>query len=218
VQQSGGQHTTRQLLWAVIIGSLIATFLIIVICGYLFEWKWTGLVKDASFDKRTLWDWMRLLIIPAAIAGGTIWFNQSQRARDEQRARHDEIVKALQEDKKESVAYFALQAREEGLPEDKERRAQLLVALYLAMLFQHSDRSRALLVSALRDSYHTKHRNEVVETLQRLIEDFESYKKELDEEQKELPEKVFHIDISEYVSKLKVLKRALLAQKDSDST
>jgi hypothetical protein len=44
-------------------------FSIIVIRGYLFEWKCTGL------PKRTLWDWLQLLIILAVLAGGGLWFN-----------------------------------------------------------------------------------------------------------------------------------------------
>jgi hypothetical protein len=54
-----------RLLWAGIIIATLA-FLIIVICGYLFGWKWSGL------PKRTLWDWIKLLIVPAVIAGGTL--------------------------------------------------------------------------------------------------------------------------------------------------
>jgi len=51
-----------------------------VICGYVIGWTWTGLP-----NKRTLWDWLQLLLVPAAIAvGGTVggaWFAQ-QRARE----------------------------------------------------------------------------------------------------------------------------------------
>jgi hypothetical protein len=67
--------TRRQLLWA---GVAVLAFLIIVLCVYLFGWK-TGLAK------RTLWDWLQLLLVPAALAvGGTVggaWFAQ-QRARE----------------------------------------------------------------------------------------------------------------------------------------
>jgi hypothetical protein len=50
--------------------------------GYSFGWKWTGFVKDASFHKRTLWDWLQLLIIPAVLAGGGLWFNRQQREQE----------------------------------------------------------------------------------------------------------------------------------------
>jgi hypothetical protein len=45
----------------------------------------------------TLWDWIKLLIVPAVIAGGGIWFNRQQREREleiarEQREREVEIA------------------------------------------------------------------------------------------------------------------------------
>jgi hypothetical protein len=83
-QQSRWRPTRRQLLWA---GGIVAlAFFIIVVCGYHFGWKWTGLVKDAHYHKRTLWDWLQLLIIPAVLAGGGIWFNRQQRAQELQTA------------------------------------------------------------------------------------------------------------------------------------
>jgi hypothetical protein len=57
--------------------------LVSILGGYLDGWEWTGLVKEASFPKRTLWDWLKLLIIPASIAGGTLWFNWQQQAFEE---------------------------------------------------------------------------------------------------------------------------------------
>jgi Pentapeptide repeats (8 copies) len=86
-QQSRWQPIRRQLLWAGGIAAL--AFLIIVICGYLFGWKWTGL------PKRTLWDWLQLLIIPAVLAGGVAWFNQQQQRqqdkRDQDQREHDAL-------------------------------------------------------------------------------------------------------------------------------
>jgi hypothetical protein len=77
-QQSRWRPTRRQLLWAA--GGIAALmFLTIVVCGYILEWKWTGL------PKRTFWDWLDLLIVPAAIAAvGTVggaWFAR-QRAQE----------------------------------------------------------------------------------------------------------------------------------------
>jgi hypothetical protein len=70
--------TRTQLLWAGGIAAL--AFSIIVICGYLFGWKWTGL------PKQTLWDWLKLLIIPAVLAGVGLWFNRQQREQELQTA------------------------------------------------------------------------------------------------------------------------------------
>jgi hypothetical protein len=61
-QQSRWRPTSRQVLWAVV---PLALVFIIVICGFLFGWEWTG------FTGRTLWDWLKLLLavaIPAVLA------------------------------------------------------------------------------------------------------------------------------------------------------
>jgi uncharacterized protein YjbI with pentapeptide repeats len=60
--QSRWRLTRWQLLWGVAAWALV---FIIVICGYLFGWKWTG------FSDRTLWDWLKLLLavaVPAVLA------------------------------------------------------------------------------------------------------------------------------------------------------
>jgi hypothetical protein len=71
--------TPRQGLWAIrgaiVLGALIAT-------GYAY-----GI---------TLWEWAKLLIVPAAIAGAGLWFNQQQREREvqiaDQRANTDREI------------------------------------------------------------------------------------------------------------------------------
>jgi len=35
----------------------------------------------------TLWDWLKLLIVPVVIAGGGLWFNRQQREREIEIAR-----------------------------------------------------------------------------------------------------------------------------------
>ena len=37
----------------------------------------------------TLWDWIKLLIVPAVIAGGGLWFNRQQRERELETARQE---------------------------------------------------------------------------------------------------------------------------------
>jgi hypothetical protein len=51
---------------------------------------WTlGLAAVLAVDRydKTLWDWMKLLIVPAVIAGGGLWFNRQQRERELEIAR-----------------------------------------------------------------------------------------------------------------------------------
>lgn len=53
------------------------------------------LVLIASAVDKTLWNWLHLLIIPAVIAGGGIWFNRQQRERElkiaDQRTKDDAL-------------------------------------------------------------------------------------------------------------------------------
>jgi hypothetical protein len=57
--------TGRQLQWA---GAAVAILTIAILIGYPFGIK--------------LWDWIELLIVPAVIAGGGLWFNRQQRERE----------------------------------------------------------------------------------------------------------------------------------------
>jgi uncharacterized protein YjbI with pentapeptide repeats len=73
-EDSRWRPSRRQLLWAGGIAAL--AFLIVVICSYVFGWKWTG------FPKQTLWDWLGLLIVPAVLAVGGYLLTERQRAVD----------------------------------------------------------------------------------------------------------------------------------------
>ena len=46
-----GRHTALGL-------TVAAAFAVIVVCGYLVPWAWTG------FTGNTLWDWLHLLLLP----------------------------------------------------------------------------------------------------------------------------------------------------------
>jgi hypothetical protein len=201
-QSSRWRSTRRQVLRSV--GIIVAIALLISIFGgYYFGWEWTGLVKDANFPMRTLWDWMKLLIIPVAIAGGTIWFNQREQDRQQKQTRHSAMVEALQGEGKGSVAHVAVQVREDGLPDNKQRRVQLLAALSLAMLFQHADRTRALVFSVLMDAYAKGYGKEVLDALSRINDDFMRYKNHVQ------PVPAFKADIDKHIEKLRALEKAL---------
>ncbi len=101
-QQPRWKTIGRWVLWAVLWTGGIAlalAFVYILYGGYRYGWKWAGMVKDPDFRERTLWDWLQLLIIPAVIAGGGIWFNQQQRGREleieAQRAQDDTLQSYL---------------------------------------------------------------------------------------------------------------------------
>lgn len=44
----------------------------------------------------TRWDWLELLVVPAVVAGGGIWFNRQQRERELEIAQRRAQDKALQ--------------------------------------------------------------------------------------------------------------------------
>jgi hypothetical protein len=71
--------TTQQDLWAIRIGIVLG---LLVTIGYSY-----GV---------TLWDWIKLLIIPAAIAAAGVWFNQQQREREQDIAQQHTQDEALQ--------------------------------------------------------------------------------------------------------------------------
>jgi hypothetical protein len=59
--------TPRQVLWAIRIAIVLG---VLIAIGHSY-----GI---------TLWDWIKLLIVPAVIAGGGLWFNAQQRERERQ--------------------------------------------------------------------------------------------------------------------------------------
>jgi hypothetical protein len=93
-QQSRWRPTRRQVLWTV--GIIVALVVATIVLGYVREWEWTGLVKDKAYTKRTLWDWLQLLIIPAVLAGVGLWFNRQQREQELQTADRRAQDEALQ--------------------------------------------------------------------------------------------------------------------------
>jgi Pentapeptide repeats (8 copies) len=70
--------TPRQGLWAIRIGIIL------------------GLLVAIGYYGVTLWDWIKLLIVPAAIAGAGLWFTQQQRVRElqiaDERAQTDQQI------------------------------------------------------------------------------------------------------------------------------
>jgi hypothetical protein len=101
--------TRRKLFWVGVIAALV--FLIIIICGYLFGWKWTGL------PNQTLWAWLQLLIIPAVLAGVGLWFNRQQREREleiAERRAQDEALQAYLDKMTELLVVHKLGKPEEG--------------------------------------------------------------------------------------------------------
>jgi len=81
----------KYLLYSILIivgGSLL---FVLIRLGYLAEWTGFGEYTSTNPDilrSKTLWDWMELLIIPAVLAGGAFFLNNSVR-RNEQKIMDD---------------------------------------------------------------------------------------------------------------------------------
>jgi hypothetical protein len=71
---------------------------ILIRIGYGYQWTGFGQAKvnEEIEPAKSLGDWLELLIIPAVIAGGGIWLNRRQQARDQQNAEQRAQDDALQ--------------------------------------------------------------------------------------------------------------------------
>src|SRR5215217_7923250 len=81
-QQSRWRRIGRQVLWAA--GVIVAVSAVVFIVNRFFV-------------HHPLWDWLKLLIVPAVLAGGAIWFNAQQREREQETANNraqDETLQA----------------------------------------------------------------------------------------------------------------------------
>jgi uncharacterized protein YjbI with pentapeptide repeats len=72
----------RQVVWLLRSAAVLALLTVFILIGYRY-----GI---------TLWDWIKLLIVPAVIAGGGLWFNAQQREREQHVEKEREQAEALQ--------------------------------------------------------------------------------------------------------------------------
>jgi hypothetical protein len=81
-QQPRGRATRQQLVWSIRIAAVLTVAVLIVLIGYRY-----GI---------TLWDWIKLLVVPAVIAAGGLWFNRQQQERELRTAERRAQDEALQ--------------------------------------------------------------------------------------------------------------------------
>jgi uncharacterized protein YjbI with pentapeptide repeats len=107
--------------WLVLAGVLVVVLVTVIILGYSRDWSWTGL-PEQKYAKRneeyvvarkTLWDWLQLLLVPLALAVGLFVLNEYQSSRDQAR--------------------LAAEARRE-LDRDRENQQQQLMGDYLSSM------------------------------------------------------------------------------------
>jgi Pentapeptide repeats (8 copies) len=113
-QQSGG-------LWAAGIFWVALGFLLNVLGGYVHEWEWAGLVVDTNYPRKTFWDWLDLLIVPAVLALGGYLFTRSESRRTQETANKERTLdRELADERRQDDA---LQAYLDGMSQlltDKE--------------------------------------------------------------------------------------------------
>ena len=94
--------------WTILV-VVILIILVTVVLGYAQCLKWTGMTgKTDDFQRRTLWDWLQLLIVPAVLALGGLWFTaQQDRRQQEMDERRERIVHRVEEQRAQDSMLLA---------------------------------------------------------------------------------------------------------------
>jgi hypothetical protein len=114
-------------------------------------------------------DWIALLAVLVALS--SLALNLLLRRADKREAQHTSVITALQGDKA-AVGYEAYRIGRDGWPPSSSEREQRREALCLAFIFERSDRTSAMVYSAMR-RYPDAHRAELEKTLHHLYVSFE---------------------------------------------
>jgi hypothetical protein len=118
--------------WDFVAALLIASIAFVVavtvgiILAYVRGWRWTGFIGEVPNQgggkrvsgRKTLWDWMELLIVPAVLAGIAFAFSSAQTERD----RRQEARRAARE-----LAIAADNRRQDALRDYLERMSNLIL-------------------------------------------------------------------------------------------
>lgn len=95
----------------------LAIFLLLILGGYIFNWTWTG------FRGNTVWDWLKLLVLPVVLASGGIWFNlQQNRASREVSLQQHKTDLQIADNNQQEAALGAYLEHMSALLLDKELR------------------------------------------------------------------------------------------------
>jgi uncharacterized protein YjbI with pentapeptide repeats len=108
----------------------VLLWLLVIIGGYRYNWRWTGVGQYSTpakgkrewHHRKTLWDWMQLLIIPAVLAGAALLFN-AQNARTQQALTTDNQREAALQAYINSMSEHLLHDNLRKSPEDAEIRS-----------------------------------------------------------------------------------------------
>ena len=117
-----------------IVRGLLVFGIILGIVIILYTASWSGFNERPNAEgklepARTLWDWLELLIVPAILALGALWFNNQIRDRERalERARIEEQRKLEQQRIEEQRALEQDRFKEEALQAYFDRMTELLL-------------------------------------------------------------------------------------------
>lgn len=86
------QDASQNIKWGIVAFWILVIFILVCLGGYLSRWEWTGFIEP----RKTLWDWMKLLIVPIVLALGAFALNLAQDARQnaiEENRRQEDLLR-----------------------------------------------------------------------------------------------------------------------------
>jgi hypothetical protein len=185
-----GEQWGLSRVWRVvlILGGLILLLPIIYYDAYI---AYNAISRFSLYYDANLWSWLDLLLVPTALAVLGLWFSWAQSKRDKEQREHDAerekkqrehdaLLNALQGEK-EAVGFVAYQVKKvglkglKGLPDELDR-SELIAPLCLAAVYEGSDRTRALVLSALEKSMKDGHDEKIKHTFYEIDDTFHNYK------------------------------------------
>jgi uncharacterized protein YjbI with pentapeptide repeats len=111
-KQPRWRPTREQLLW---IGAAVVLLTVAVLVGYRYD--------------ITLWDWLKLLMVPAVIVGGGLWFNRQQRERELGLAREqrEQELTIAREQREQELAIAEQRTQDEALQAYLDQMSSMLI-------------------------------------------------------------------------------------------
>ncbi len=131
--RSWWQKIKRHPMRSTFVGIAYVLGIVLLIGGYFFNWTWTGFgpytPPTSDFQRGvTLYDWLQLFFIPAAIAFGVWWLNRLQQQRDQQLADQRAQIEREAAEKQAQAEREAAEERakaERDIATDNQREAAL---------------------------------------------------------------------------------------------
>ena len=128
-----------------IIYIVLGIVLVVALVLWLYNFEWTGfnqvaVPNDPNYQPaKTLWSWLELLIIPAFLAGGVVWFNEQARRRQQANERDRFREEALQK-YFDDITKLLLDSKTE--PQEWTKSQRSVVRLRTVTVLKRLDRKR----------------------------------------------------------------------------